>query len=270
MTDKKTILLVSMAFILVLTMGLHNTGALPNLTEKGLLLIRKWLMDILHLVIAVLAWRWFKKTDNKFFKWLCVAAVISIASVLESMLFNLHTYLDYTSTLFVVVNVIRNALRMALSLLIALLPIYAVANYKEQTKFLAVFTPKWLLTITIFWVFSVVYSFKLQFQGVGTHNLIFSLIYSSVFISLAVYGIKVSLDKYKTYSHTLLKYLVGFFAINIFIQILSLATTALFVLLEYTFNPLGYMHLLTVLIYAGPILIIVALLTYRESTVAIK
>ncbi|MTI79908.1 MAG: hypothetical protein FH758_03325 [Firmicutes bacterium] len=68
MDNKKTIFLISIVFILVMTMGRQNANALDEVTGQGLLFLRKWLEDALYLIVANLSWRWFKKSGNNFFE----------------------------------------------------------------------------------------------------------------------------------------------------------------------------------------------------------
>lgn len=272
MKNKTTIILFSSAFILVLTMALDNANLLHDFTEKGLWITRKYLMDGLYLAIAILSWHWLKKTGNGFFKWLLVMTVLYFAQSIEGAAFKklfvwiAHDYHHPNSTLLLIATSINSALRITLNLLIALLPIFAVYNYGAKTKFLKAFQPKLLLMLILFWVFSIVHISIMQAQQVsnwGIAGLIFIVANSGVSILIDLYGIRASLNKFKQYPNQLFKWLITFFGAGAAHQLIALTHNILFIQAGEV-SKAGYLNLTMVFHYVGPLLLIAALLTYRE------
>ncbi|MEG6616202.1 hypothetical protein V6C27_07155 [Peptococcaceae bacterium 1198_IL3148] len=271
MMKDKTIPLLLVASVLVLTMGLDSANVLAVIADKGFLIAREHLLDALYLIIGILSWMGFKRSGNGFFKWMFAFAVINIILSFESTLFrqlvqqlyNTQSYSDYTSTIYVITNIIASALNIALHIIIALLPIYAISNYDDKLKFLDVFKPRMLMAIILFWAFLTIYISVMHFQQVPALSksyLIFVVANSAGFIAIAIYGVKKSLDKYRVHNCQLFKWLMAYFATNVIFQILVLAINIKFIILGEMSN---FTYLM--LIYAAPLLLIIALLKHREE-----
>ncbi|WP_273483325.1 hypothetical protein [Desulforamulus ruminis] len=264
MNDMKSKVPVGVGILCGLYVIFSKGGVWAKLTNTyELFTVIHFIIFLLYAVGAMFAWQLTKKEDDLFFKWLAAALLLMVALMGENMLFrlfvnpdpftegkNLLLYMQRANTIFVHLG----------NVLVMMLMVFAVFNYRDKVNFLTVFKPAVMfLMISAFTLGTIVPMFLFaRVPHLLTPNSILSYMFLLELLIMAwlyYYGFRTSITKYRLFPGPLFQWVGGFFLVNlaaIIINILVIvppqngATNWLFYIF-YFFNFLAPVLLITVL-----------------------
>lgn len=172
------------------------------------------------------------------------------------------------------VSPFRGSIRQGLDIAVALLYVYAVFNYQTKTRFFAVFTPIWFGAIVAACLLGLVVPAVLIGLQNNQTNPLHSLFYLSELAKAAIYiyGIKASLDYYRSSNISLFKWFTAIFALEIAPIALAVFSSVFLpfpAVLETNFLAY-YQHVISLSVLGMPVLLFLALTKYKLSDETIQ
>ncbi|GAB6181228.1 hypothetical protein JCM14036_25470 [Desulfotomaculum defluvii] len=192
--------------------------------------------------------------------------VISFFLKVENLLYNYFmTFLRKAlgSEVFSVIQQINLSITLGCSLIVALLLVYALYNYRTKTQFLCFIKPSWLAVLILVWFGSSIVALV---QSNTFNEFIYLLPQITVGI-IYFYGFRTSINMYKLHNDNLFRWFTWIFICYltpVLLSIITIAFTPFPDIFETRFFAL-YNYVAMVFAFGKPTLLLLFLLKYHNE-----
>ena len=213
MDNYKQNLPIALGILLGLSVIISESGILKGLDLRSYIVSRH-LTFLLNLLIAALAWRHYRSTGYKLFKWVTVSTAISLLLMVKNVLYQYYVLpngRELNADLLNIVQHISTSISLGCNILVALLLVYALYNYPTETPYPSFIKPGWLLVLLLVWTGSLIAAFL---QGKTFNQFIYFPLQIAIgFIYFC--GLKISIKMYNLHKDSLFRWFTWIFTIEL-------------------------------------------------------
>lgn len=264
-SNYKQIIPIVLGILLGLSVLIVQTGILKGIDLRFYTVVSQ-LTYLLKVLIVVLAWRHYRKTGCDLFKWLAVSMGISVFLIIKTFVYR---YLITPSgktwglELLRMIQQINTSISLGCGIIIALLMVYALYNYRAKTPFFSVFKPVWLAVLMLIWIGLVITSL---IQGQGHSEFLYLPLQIAEGL-IYFYGLKTSIKLFNLERDNLFRWFTWIFIFYLIPIILALISIGFIPFASHLDTGFFVFHsyLIMTFISGGPLLITAFLIKYRAG-----